>query len=111
AQGRKIFRKRIESLTRFQFVDDASTTYSVKRLCELLRLNRSSYYKWKNSSSARRERLISDALLGAQVKTVFTAENGYYDAKQITAELKDEHDQTPVKHKRVARIMRSLKLF
>lgn len=77
----------------------------------MLKLNRSSYYKWKNSSSDRRKRLISDALLGARVKAVFTAEKGCYGAKRITAELKDQTGHEPVNHKRVARIMRSLKLF
>ncbi|BAC19133.1 putative transposase [Corynebacterium efficiens YS-314] len=60
-------------------------TTEVKRLCEVLKLNRSSYYKWKNSSSARSKRLMSDALLGVRVKTVFTAEKGCYGAKRITA--------------------------
>ena len=54
---------------------------------------------------------MSDAILGARVKTVFTAERGCYGAKRITAELKDQDDQTPVNHKRIARIMKSLKLF
>ena len=98
-------------MIRFQFVDDAQKNHSVKRICEVLGLNRSSYYKWKNSSSARRKRLISDAILGARVKTVFTTHSGCYGAKRITAELKDQADQAPVNHKRVARVMRSLKLF
>ena len=98
-------------MIRFQFVDDAQKNHSVKRLCDVLKLSRSSYYKWKNSSSARRKRLISDAILGARVKTVFTAENGCYGAKRITAELKDQPGHEPVNHKRVARIMRELKLF
>ncbi|WJY92822.1 Integrase core domain protein [Corynebacterium faecale] len=98
-------------MIRFQFVDDAQKNHSVKRICEVLKLNRSSYYKWKNSSSTRRKRLISDVMLGARVKTVFTAENGCYGAKRITAELKDQIGHDPVNHKRVARIMRSLKLF
>nr|WP_173362552.1 IS3 family transposase [Corynebacterium efficiens] len=107
----KYFAEGDELVIRFRFVDDAQKNHSVKRLCEVLKLNRSSYYKWKNSSSARRKRLISDALLGARVKTVFTAEKGCYGAKRITAELKDQADQTPVNHKRVARVMRELKLF
>lgn len=98
-------------MIRFRFVDDAQKNHSVKRLCEVLKLNRSSYYKWKNSSSDRRKRLISDALLGARVKAVFTAEKGCYGAKRITAELKDQADHAPVNHKRVARVMRELKLF
>lgn len=98
-------------MIRFRFVDDAKETYSVKRLCQVLKLNRSSYYKWKNSALIRKKRLISDAILGARVKTVFTNERGCYGAKRITAELKDQEGHAPVNHKRVARVMRSLKLF
>ncbi|GAA3812473.1 hypothetical protein GCM10022206_58610 [Streptomyces chiangmaiensis] len=32
--------------SRFQFVDDHRDAYEVKRLCEVLNVNRSSYYKW-----------------------------------------------------------------
>jgi len=54
---------------------------------------------------------MSDAILGARVKTVFAAERGCYGAKRITAELKDQAGHGPVNHKRVARVMRELKLF
>lgn len=97
-------------MIRFQFVDDTQNSHSVKRLCEVLRLNRSSYYKWKNTSATRNKRLLSDAILGARVKTVFTRERGCYGAKRITAELNDDSTTSPVNHKKVARIMRSLKL-
>ncbi|WP_155861928.1 IS3 family transposase [Corynebacterium callunae] len=107
----KYFGGRDELVIRFRFVDDAQKNHSVKRLCEVLKLNRSSYYKWKSTCSARSKRLMSDAILGARVKTVFTAEHGCYGAKRITAELKDQADQAPVNHKRVARVMRELKLF
>ena len=98
-------------MIRFRFVDDAQKNHSVKRLCEVLKLNRSSYYKWKSTCSARSKRLMSDAILGARVKTVFAAERGCYGAKRITAELKDQAGHDPVNHKRVARVMRELKLF
>lgn len=42
---------------------------------------------------------------------MFITERGCYGAKRITAELKDQPGHEPVNHKRVARIMRSLKLF
>ena len=57
------------------------------------------------------KRLFNDAILGTRVRTVFMDERGCYGAKRITAELKDQDNQTPVNHKRVARIMKSLKLF
>ncbi|WP_257181255.1 IS3 family transposase [Corynebacterium cystitidis] len=106
----KYFAEGDELVIRFQFVDDAQNSHSVKRLCEVLRLNRSSYYKWKNTSATRNKRLLSDAILGARVKTVFTRERGCYGAKRITAELNDDSTTSPVNPKKVARIMRSLKL-
>jgi len=96
---------------RFQFVGDAKKNHSVKRLCEVLKLNRSSYYKWKSSATLRKKRLLSDVILGARVKAVFTTEQGCYGVKRITAELKDQAGHEPANHKRVARVMRSLKLF
>jgi len=96
---------------RFQFVDDTKKTYSVKRICGVLKLNRSSYYKWKRTAFTRKKRLLNDAILGARVKTVFTTHSGCYGAKRIAAELKDQIDYDPVNHKRVARVMRELNLF
>ena len=98
-------------MIRFQFVDDAKSSHSVKRLCEVLKLNRSSYYKWKKTSTTRKKRLLSDAILGARGKAVFAAERGCYGSKRITAQLNDDSPGSPVNHKKVARIMRSLKLF
>ncbi len=98
-------------MIRFRFVDDARKTYPVKRLCEVLTLNRSSYYKWKSSAAGRKKRLLSDAILGAKVKVVFAAEKGCYGAKRVTAELGRDPKDRPVNHKRVARVMRSMKLF
>ncbi|AJK69593.1 hypothetical protein B840_10040 [Corynebacterium marinum DSM 44953] len=97
-------------MIRFQFVDDTRHDHPVKRMCEIPELNRTSYYKWKSSLPARRKRLVSDAILGARVKTIFAAERGCYGAKRITAELNDQPEDLKVNHKRVARIMRSLKL-
>lgn len=110
-------------MSRFQFVDDTRTDYSVKRLCEILKLNRSSFYKWKETTAQRQSRLVDDAALAARITAVFDANNGCYGAKRITAELNDPHDSdgsgtpsesgssvrmsAPVNHKRVARLMRT----
>jgi len=97
---------------RFRFVDDMRKTYPVKRLCEVLKINRSSYYKWKKTAPTRSNRLISDAILGAKIKSIFANERGCYGAKRITAELNDNlNTTTPVNHKRVARVMSSMKLY
>ena len=68
-------------MIRFQFVDDHCTDYSGKRMCVVLGLNRSSYYKWKASSAQRHRRFIDDAMLGAKVKAAFADKDQLYGAE------------------------------
>ncbi|AFR07927.1 integrase core domain protein [Nocardiopsis alba ATCC BAA-2165] len=66
-------------MSRFGFIQDHSSAFSVKRLCQVLGLARSSYYAWKKAREARAERarpiaehmrtsLIVDALRAAQAE-------------------------------------------
>ena len=103
-------------MNRFQFVDDHRDFYEVKRLCEVLKVNRSSYYKWKSAAPARRRRLVADAALGARIKAVFKAENGCYGAKRVTATINadpanDRGKGGRLNHKRTARLMRQMGLL
>ena len=94
-------------MSRFQFVADNSATFEVKRLCELVEIERSSYYAWLKAAPAREERARADAELAERIRAVH-AEDNTCGAPRITAEL---NDNTPagerVNHKRVARVMRA----
>ena len=76
-------------MIRFQFACDHIPDYSVKRMSEDLNLNRSSYYKRKNSAPRHRQPLLDDALVAAEIQDIFDAENGVWGARRITAELND----------------------
>lgn len=93
-------------MTRFQFVADHSSTYQVKRLCELVQIERSSYYAWKAGALARAQRAEADAELAGRIRKVHDQDNTI-GAPRATAELNDgvPADQR-VNHKRVARVMR-----
>ena len=107
-----MFRGRDELVNRFRFVDDHRDFYEVKRLCEVLKINRSSYYSWKSAAPRRRRRLVDDAVLGARIKAVFTAENGCYGAKRVTAAINSNPtNDDRLNHKRTARLMRQMGLF
>ena len=67
-------------MIRFQFACDNLADYSVKRMCTVLGLNRSSYYKWKKSAPRRRARLVDDAVMAAEIQAIFDAENGVWGA-------------------------------
>jgi hypothetical protein len=60
----------------------------VKRLCELVEIERSSYYAWKASAPARAQRAGADAALEARIRKVHQADNTV-GAPRVTAELND----------------------
>ncbi|MFW9035439.1 IS3 family transposase [Corynebacterium striatum] len=106
----KYFGRRDTLVIRFQFVYDHRTEYSVKRMCHVLKLNRSSFYKWLNTREKRWLKTCSDALIGARIKSIFDDEHGLYGAKRIAASLNDDKDFPPINHKKVARIMKAMGL-
>jgi transposase InsO family protein len=94
-------------VSRFQFVADNSATFEVKRLCELVEIERSSYYAWRRSAPARRARMRADAELAQRIRAVHDQDKTC-GAPRITAELNDGAEAGErVNHKRVARVMRS----
>jgi transposase InsO family protein len=93
-------------VSRFQFVADNSATFEVKRLCELVEIERSSYYAWLQAAPAREERARADTELAERIRAVH-AEDKTCGAPRITAELNDgAQPEERVNHKRVARVMR-----
>jgi transposase InsO family protein len=91
--------------SRFQFIEDHRETFPVKRLCQVLDVVRSSYYKWRASREARDLREQDDQALAEQIRAVHTESAGTYGAPRITAELRDTHGM-PINEKKVARVMR-----
>jgi len=92
-------------VSRFQFVHDHRDTYKVKRLCQVLDLNRSSYYKWLEGADARAVRRRNDQALAEQIRRIHADSDGAYGAPRVTAELRETGMR--VNHKRVARVMRT----
>jgi transposase InsO family protein len=92
-------------VSRFQFVADHRDTFEVKRLCEVIEVNRSSFYAWDAAAPVRAERAAADAELAERIRVVHEADKAY-GAPRVTAELND--GTTPeqrVNRKRVARVM------
>jgi transposase InsO family protein len=77
----------------------------VKRLCEVIEGNRSSFYAWDAAAPARAERQACDAELAERIRAVHEADRAY-GAPRVTAELNDGAPPGKrVNHKRVARVM------
>ena len=92
-------------MSRFQFVADHRDTFEVKRLCEVIEVNRSSFYAWDAAAPARAERAAADEELAERIRVVHEADRAY-GAPRVTAELNDgAPHEVRVNHKRVARVM------
>ncbi|MEV4841597.1 IS3 family transposase [Nonomuraea sp. NPDC049486] len=100
----KYFGGRDQLVSRFQFVDDHRGVFGVKRLCRVLKVSRSGFYRWRKAAPARAERAAADAALAEEIRQIHGEFDGTYGSPRITAELRAQGRR--VNHKRVARVMR-----
>ncbi|MGW1656237.1 IS3 family transposase [Streptomyces atratus] len=92
-------------MNRCQFVEDHQRRYGVTRLCRILGIARSSFSHWQRTGPARQ---AADIELAARIRQVHRASDGTYGVPRITAELGEDSEN--VNHKRVARIMKAVRL-
>ena len=90
------------------FVDDHRDAYGVKRLCQVLGVNRSSYYTWQGGAEARVARERADRALAARIRAVHAEAGGAYGSPRVTAELRA--GGMLVNEKKVARVMRKFSI-
>ncbi|SOE24985.1 Integrase core domain-containing protein [Streptomyces sp. OK228] len=90
--------------SRFQFVEDHRGAFGVKRLCRILTLSRSGFYRWLAGADARASRARADAELAERIAQIHQESDGTYGVPRVTAELRDSGRR--VNHKRVERVMR-----
>ena len=87
---------------KFRFIAENAQDYLVKRLCEVLEVNESSYYKWRKRLPS--ERHLQDQILGEQIQETYDANYQAYGSPRLHAELKEQGQRCG--RKRVARLMR-----
>jgi putative transposase len=84
---------------KYHFIHDHREQISVRRLCGLLRLSRSAYYRWQNVRPAEHQ----DDLLGRIVQ-IHLDNKRVYGSPRICRALRQEGCRC--NHKRIARLMR-----
>ena len=70
-------------MSRFQFVADHRDTFEVKRLCEVIEVNRSSFYAWDAAASLRAERAAGDEELAERIRVVHEADKGLFTIEGV----------------------------
>lgn len=73
---------------RFQFIEDHRSEFPVEKMCKVLEVSRSGFYKWRNaevSNQAKRK-----ALLLTRITELFEANHGQFGSPRITLLLREE---------------------
>ncbi len=89
-----------------QYLNDTES-YPLKKLCALVHLNRSSYYKWKSRSVSATQQ-INEQLV-EWIKELYEEQDGILGYRQMTITLNRER-HTSYNHKRIYRLMNILHL-
>ncbi|WP_446723518.1 IS3 family transposase [Micromonospora sp. S4605] len=105
AQGSRLFREGDGSVTsRFRFISAHRAAFGVKRLCRVLAVSRSGFYRWTASEPARQARAADEDALAEQITRIHADSGGTYGSPRVTVELHERGVR--VNRKRVERIMR-----
>jgi transposase InsO family protein len=91
-------------VSRFQFVADHRSAFGVKRLCQVLGVSRSGFYRWRDAAESRAAKAAADAVLTERIRAIHNLSARTYGVPRITAELREAG--MTVNHKRVERLMR-----
>ncbi|MGC9671592.1 IS3 family transposase [Planosporangium sp. 12N6] len=90
--------------SRFRFISTHRAAYGVKRLCRVLAVSRSGFYRWLAAEPDRTARQQADDALLAEIRAIHAESGGSYGSPRVTVELRERG--RPVNHKRTARLMR-----
>jgi len=76
--------------SRFRFISAHRAIFGVKRLCRVLAVSRSGFYRWIAGEPARQARAADEDALAAQITQVHADSGGAYGSPRVTAELRHQ---------------------
>lgn len=89
---------------RWDFISENAEMFGVQRICRVLEVSRSGYYRWFAGTGARAERQAEEDVLVAEIREIHAEHWGNYGALRTHAELRGFGHT--VNRQRVARLMR-----
>jgi putative transposase len=93
---------------RFQFVEENRSAFPVKKMCQVLKLSMSGYYRWREAPLSSRQ--MAKERLKRRIRELFVSHKGMAGSPILTADLHDEPAFSKVSRPRVARLMREMGL-
>ena len=89
---------------KYEAIRRNSTRFDVKKMCDVLRVKRGSYYKWLKSQMNREQRELDEKKEIEMIESVFESSDLIWGYRNITKELKSKG--VLISEYRVRRLMR-----
>lgn len=89
---------------RWDFISAYRAEFGVQRICRVLGVSRSGYYRWLGGAGARQVRRAAEDALVAEIREIHAGHRGTYGVRRVHAELRGFGHT--VNRKRVERLMR-----
>ncbi|MFD7472219.1 IS3 family transposase [Streptomyces sp. NPDC059837] len=89
---------------RWDFVSAHAKAFGVQRICRILQVARSGYYRWLAGAKARAARQAAQDALVAEIREARTAHKATYGVRRVHAELRGFGHT--INRRRVERLMR-----
>ena len=93
---------------RFKFIENNRLSFPVKKMCHMLKVSQSGYYRWRKAPLASLK--IENEKLRARINELFAEHNGMVGSPMITADLHEDPEFSKVSRPRVARHMKEMGL-
>ncbi len=93
---------------RYQFVKENRSSFPVKKMCQILKISSSGFYRWCKNPLTNRARQTER--LRTRIRELYEEHNGMVGIPMITADLRAEDEFPQVSKNRVARLMREMTL-
>lgn len=87
---------------KYRFIQSNRSSFPVMKMCQLLKVTRSGYYRWNKEPESAREK--ENEKLVKEIKEIFISNRKIYGSPRITDSLRDKGIK--VSRNRVARLMR-----
>lgn len=88
---------------RFRFIEENRSSFPVKKMCQVLQVSPSGYYRWRNAPLPLRA--IEKERLKTRIRELFSGHDGMAGSPLVTADLHDDAEFSKVSRPRIARLM------
>ena len=89
---------------KYEAIESHSSEFSVRKMCKVLELDASNYYRWKRNQEKRGSKLLEEKQLIKKIENIFENSDRTYGYRVIKEELKQAGEE--VSEYKVRRIMR-----